>query len=331
MKIGRNHPCPCGSGKKYKQCCYGKEQGPGAGPDGTFQELKEIMRNRDFGSLKEAQAFLDWHTGKMNRAPRDDFQGLSPEQMHRFLHFPFSSPDLVTFSEGPPVSPEVSLIWLFGIMVSAIGEKGLKATEKGNLPLGFVREAARAYPSREEMMYPRGFHTETEFVDLNVTRLVSGFAGLIRKYRGRFVLTAQCRDLMAKGGMSAVYPRLFRAFVESYDWAFRDRYPSFFIIQQSFLFSLLLFHRFGGDWRPPAFYGDCFLKAFPSILEEAELEIDYLTPEDFVRSCYTWRCLEGFAIFLGLLDVDWGKRGLVNRRFTVRKSTLLDGFVTFHL
>ena len=20
-KIGRNHPCPCGSGKKYKKCC----------------------------------------------------------------------------------------------------------------------------------------------------------------------------------------------------------------------------------------------------------------------------------------------------------------------
>ncbi len=23
-KVGRNDPCPCGSGKKYKQCC-GKE------------------------------------------------------------------------------------------------------------------------------------------------------------------------------------------------------------------------------------------------------------------------------------------------------------------
>ncbi len=23
MKIGRNHPCPCGSGKKYKKCCIG--------------------------------------------------------------------------------------------------------------------------------------------------------------------------------------------------------------------------------------------------------------------------------------------------------------------
>lgn len=25
-KIGRNEPCPCGSGKKYKKCCMGKEK-----------------------------------------------------------------------------------------------------------------------------------------------------------------------------------------------------------------------------------------------------------------------------------------------------------------
>lgn len=25
-KIGRNDPCPCGSGRKYKRCCYGKDQ-----------------------------------------------------------------------------------------------------------------------------------------------------------------------------------------------------------------------------------------------------------------------------------------------------------------
>ncbi|MDD5147799.1 MAG: DUF5677 domain-containing protein [Candidatus Daviesbacteria bacterium] len=28
MKIGRNDPCPCGSGKKYKKCCLGKDKEP---------------------------------------------------------------------------------------------------------------------------------------------------------------------------------------------------------------------------------------------------------------------------------------------------------------
>jgi tetratricopeptide (TPR) repeat protein len=33
-KIGRNEPCPCGSGKKYKKCCYRRHLQPGldAGP-----------------------------------------------------------------------------------------------------------------------------------------------------------------------------------------------------------------------------------------------------------------------------------------------------------
>ena len=26
-KIGRNEPCPCGSGKKYKKCCLDKDTG----------------------------------------------------------------------------------------------------------------------------------------------------------------------------------------------------------------------------------------------------------------------------------------------------------------
>ena len=26
MKVGRNEPCPCGSGKKYKKCCLAKDE-----------------------------------------------------------------------------------------------------------------------------------------------------------------------------------------------------------------------------------------------------------------------------------------------------------------
>ena len=26
-KVGRNHPCPCGSGKKFKKCCIDKIRG----------------------------------------------------------------------------------------------------------------------------------------------------------------------------------------------------------------------------------------------------------------------------------------------------------------
>ena len=28
MKTGRNAPCPCGSGRKYKHCCMGRKSTP---------------------------------------------------------------------------------------------------------------------------------------------------------------------------------------------------------------------------------------------------------------------------------------------------------------
>lgn len=38
-KVGRNEPCPCGSGKKYKRCCASKEEEaePGGFPSGRFR------------------------------------------------------------------------------------------------------------------------------------------------------------------------------------------------------------------------------------------------------------------------------------------------------
>lgn len=31
-KVGRNAPCPCGSGKKHKKCCLSKTPGPPVSP-----------------------------------------------------------------------------------------------------------------------------------------------------------------------------------------------------------------------------------------------------------------------------------------------------------
>lgn len=41
QKVGRNDPCPCGSGKKYKQCCLLKEA-----PKSTPRKLKAVWVNQ---------------------------------------------------------------------------------------------------------------------------------------------------------------------------------------------------------------------------------------------------------------------------------------------
>ena len=42
-EIGRNDPCPCGSGKKYKRCCLGTEEDPQVMPKKTLPTLVMLI------------------------------------------------------------------------------------------------------------------------------------------------------------------------------------------------------------------------------------------------------------------------------------------------
>ena len=49
MKIGRNAPCPCGSGKKYKKCCLGKENNPDYSiPENISVIYKQLRKSAQF-------------------------------------------------------------------------------------------------------------------------------------------------------------------------------------------------------------------------------------------------------------------------------------------
>ena len=49
MSIGRNDPCPCGSGKKYKKCCMQKSQIKPASQ--RLKNVKRIEVSKGLGSL----------------------------------------------------------------------------------------------------------------------------------------------------------------------------------------------------------------------------------------------------------------------------------------
>lgn len=52
-KIGRNDPCPCGSGKKYKSCCINKPQKKPLPFKATLlSQPKQVdLMSRTFGSM----------------------------------------------------------------------------------------------------------------------------------------------------------------------------------------------------------------------------------------------------------------------------------------
>lgn len=135
FKTGRNEPCPCGSGKKYKNCCLDKDNTASGykpiltneddiikytefaerwdranGPLPTFMEymgkpnmaskamagLSEKMGDMKFKTLKEAQEYLNRKMNADNNRPVDDFLGISPKQMGSLTRSLFAdNPDIV--------------------------------------------------------------------------------------------------------------------------------------------------------------------------------------------------------------------------------------------
>jgi hypothetical protein len=331
--IGRNDPCPCGSGKKYQHCCMDKENGAASshGAANMSEALSEALESRQFNSLEEAQAFLNQITQQQNRRRLDEFHGLSPEQMHRMLNFPFASPELVRFPEVLDANPPAPILILFKLLTDAIGEQGLKPTAKGNLPRNFCREAALAYWGEQhyqENTRYGGINSEEDFADLHITRGVAELVGLIRKYKGRFILSRDCRRLLAGNGMSAIYPKLFRAYVEQFNWAYRDGYPELRFIQSAFLFTLYLLMRYGDILRPQVFYEDAFLGAFPRLMDEVPPG-QIISPDATVRTSYTWRALVHFAGFLGLATVEPVSDEFLCREYRVKALPLLGQIVQF--
>lgn len=57
MKVGRNDPCPCGSGKKYKQCCLGKEEEAGR----LMHQIRQERPPNIFEHNLSEMVFEDWH------------------------------------------------------------------------------------------------------------------------------------------------------------------------------------------------------------------------------------------------------------------------------
>lgn len=126
-KIGRNEPCPCGSGKKYKHCHgnsntiviqnaqdifdsnnfqaytnevenWNRSEDPPTFMEflgkpnlatESFSQMREMLGDKKFSSIEEARSFMEEYVSQYQSSAMEDFLGLSPEQMHVILNHPF--------------------------------------------------------------------------------------------------------------------------------------------------------------------------------------------------------------------------------------------------
>jgi hypothetical protein len=286
-------------------------QSEGANPAReTREELHELMQNQEFSSLEEANKFLKDYTNKKNNTPLNEFQGLSPYEMHRLLHFPFDSPDVVRFNFGAIKGPDdAPLLKLLLLITEAVGINGLKPTVKGNLPRAVSREIARSYFSVEKYEYLTRYGeymSENDIPDLQEARLIAMKAGFIKKSQGKFVVSKECRKLIDSNAWADIYERLFLIYIQELNWAYPQRGIEIPFFQQSFAFTLFLFHVFAKEQRSSDFYAEEYIAAFPMLYEQLP-GTEYYSGETIVKNAYDLQAIHAFGRMCGFLTCEYLK------------------------
>lgn len=58
-KIGRNAPCPCGSGQKYKRCCMEKDEAAGRAALADLQVEQQVRTGEFYASFEQAEQLAE--------------------------------------------------------------------------------------------------------------------------------------------------------------------------------------------------------------------------------------------------------------------------------
>ena len=83
MKISRNNTCPCGSGKKYKNCCLKKEKNFLIGEDLFYIQIKPLYKNVKFDINK----FLEFEISLPFQLALEDRSLFSFKKENCILHY----------------------------------------------------------------------------------------------------------------------------------------------------------------------------------------------------------------------------------------------------
>ncbi len=85
QRPGRNNPCPCGSGKKFKKCCLEKPRGPAVAftrdeRESALDRLARFSRRDEFTRERDTAEALFWADWIAGRAPDEVARALELEQ-----------------------------------------------------------------------------------------------------------------------------------------------------------------------------------------------------------------------------------------------------------
>lgn len=273
--------------------------------------------------LKDLQQQLDRFMHEQNSRPVPEFEGYSPIEMHKILHFPFEAAGLLQFQKlSHRDYQKIPLLNLVKYLLHTIEKAGeLKLTVKGFLPRKIVTELYEQGFFKEEFI-EKGIvklHRETDSMAVSLTRILMEMAGLIKKRKGKLSLTKA--GIKIKTENHELLQLIFLTLATRFNWAYFDRYGENHIGQMGWAFSLVLLSKYGRERRRNFFYVEKYFAAFPKLLNK--VEPTYGTIAEYSSSCYSIRTFDRFLDYFGLIKIeDQSKEGLLEKYIT--KTGLFD-------
>ena len=304
MKLGRNAPCPCGSGKKYKHCCMDNKSKQQAE---VLDDISNIVAMNPNLTLDELQIAADHKAHEHNNRPNVDFCGLSPAQLANWLYAPFNELTDITINTPNDLSSSPVMSYLKIILDEAMQNDGsFKATATGNLPVKVVKKACKLLPqfavakfNTDESISNYAGANENKFNALHYTRILAEIAGLIYRRSGRYHIKKSKQKIYQEQGIKAFFKPMLEAATYQYNWGYLDYWDQDIHLATFWVFML---------WRLQnhACVNQLLKEikiAFPELLSEIYQD-DYHTKEQLLSLLISSRYINRFLQFWGFITTD---------------------------
>lgn len=304
MKLGRNDPCHCGSGKKFKRCCMNSASKQHAQ---VFDDVEAMLAMNPNLSIDELNAALQHKVQDRNNQPNPDFCGVTPTQLTNWLYAPFDELQWLTISTPDELLASPVMRYLALILEEAMAQEGsFKATSKGNLPVKLVKQASELLPEFAVAQFGSKISisefagsNEDKFNALHYTRVLAEISGIIYRRSGRYHVKKSAQKQYQALGIQAFFKPMLEAAISKYNWGYLDGFEYDIDLRLFWLFML---------WRIQSHNSADQLveemkTAFPDLLQSIPTD-DYLSPESILSMLIESRFITRFLQFWGFVTID---------------------------
>lgn len=302
-KPGRNDPCPCGSGRKYKQCCLNTAADVSLDLQAELQRI--LLMNPNL-TIDELNAVIGQRVAMQNARPNPNFCGLSSNEIQGWFDADLMAVDGLTI-KTPGSFAQSPIMCYFELMLDeALANHGtLKTTAKGNLSMALCQRASAKLAefaclqgtSRLENFSFRGKH-EGDFIALNYTRILATLAGILYLRKGRFHVKKAALKGYQDQGLEGFFIPMLRAAIHQFNWGYFDLYDNNLHLNRFWVF---LLWRLQTHWSIDQLVEET-ITAFPALLDQ--VHAPWATAEETLKVIIRLRFLDRLLMFWGFIQLS---------------------------